>query len=92
MNKPILFILVHDRTLLEVLESDISRRFGNDCRITCADDPDKGIEVLRELTEQDEPVALLIADHNLPDCTGVDFFTASPCASPAGKADPARRA
>lgn len=85
MNKPILFILVHDRTLLEVLESDISRRFGNDCRITCADDPDKGIEVLRELAEQDEPVALLIADHNLPDCTGVDFLQRARALHPRAK-------
>lgn len=74
MQKPILFLVAGDSSVLEALEADLSRRFGHDCRILSAGDPDAGIQTLRDLALAAEPVALVIADHGMGELSGVDFL------------------
>ena len=71
---PILFIIAHEPSVLETLEADLSLRFGLDCRILTADAASDGLDMLTTLAELDEPVALIIADHRMPEMTGVDFL------------------
>src|SRR4029079_16882401 len=44
----------------------------NDSRIVCAVGAEKGLTRLRKLAGRGEPVALLIADHSIPEVTGVE--------------------
>lgn len=74
MEKPILFIAAHDEKVLEALDTDLNRRFGNECRILEASAPAAGLEGLADLAARDEPVALLIADQRMPEMTGVEFL------------------
>lgn len=74
MSKPILFIVAHEPHVLEALETDLDRRFGNECRMLKASDPAGGLQELASLAAQEEPVALLIADQRMPEMTGVDFL------------------
>ncbi|HEX3157056.1 MAG TPA: FAD-dependent oxidoreductase, partial [Gemmatimonadaceae bacterium] len=83
--KPILFLIGHQPAVLEVLRSDLERRFTNDCRIVCAYTPDEGLAVLRELAARNEPVALLIADHGMPEMTGVEFLARAHALHPSAK-------
>lgn len=74
MDKPTIFMIAEDRKLLASLESDLAARYAEDYQIVCANDPDRGIEVLEELAERSSPVALLIADHAMDAMSGVDFL------------------
>ena len=74
MNKPILFLMATDIFLLEALESDLQRRFGNECRMVSEHSPQSGLDRLRVLAARNEPVALMIADHRMPEMTGVEFL------------------
>jgi thioredoxin reductase (NADPH) len=47
-------------TPLDVLVSDLSRRFGNDFTVTGATDPGKALAALERMAVADEPVALLL--------------------------------
>jgi thioredoxin reductase (NADPH) len=85
MDKPILFLLTPDPSVLAALEQDLEARFGNDCRIVGVRDPAEAHEELTELAARDEPVALLIADHRLPGLTGVEFLEQARRLHPAAK-------
>jgi thioredoxin reductase (NADPH) len=74
MDKPILFLVAHERSLLDALESDLARRFSNDCRILCESSPAEGLATLRTLAAESAPVALLIVDQRMPEMTGVQFL------------------
>lgn len=74
MERPILFLVADEPGVLAALESDLSRRFGNDCRVLRAQTPAAGLAALTALAERGEPVALLIADQRMRDMSGVDFL------------------
>jgi thioredoxin reductase (NADPH) len=72
--RPIIFVVSADGAVLDALESDLGRRFGNDTRIVVAAGPAEGLARLAGLAEDGEPVALMIADQQLPETTGIDFL------------------
>lgn len=74
MDTPIIFLVAHERQVRDALEGDLERRFGSDCRILCEGDARGGLEALETLASAGEPVALLIADQDMPDTSGVDFL------------------
>jgi thioredoxin reductase (NADPH) len=59
---PVLFVVDHDRTSLDALLSDLSRRFGNDFAVRGETSPAAALGVLRELAAANEPVAVLLVD------------------------------
>jgi thioredoxin reductase (NADPH) len=84
-SKPIIFLVAAERSVLRALETDLARRFGNDCRILNAENPERALADLTALAEQREPVALLIADHELPELTGVGFLERAHALHPLAK-------
>lgn len=85
VDRPILFLLAHERSLLEALERDLERRFGNDCRILRERSPAGALAALETLAARSEPVALLIADHRMPGMSGVDFLVRAHALVPTAK-------
>ncbi len=85
MDKPILFLVAHELTLLDALKGDLARRFGNDCQILSEQTPTDGLIALRALAAESQPVALLIADQQLPEMTGVDFLVQAHALFPSAK-------
>lgn len=85
MKRPILFLVADDASVLDALESDLSRRFGNDSRILRVDTAASGLAVLAALRDGREPVALLIADHGMGDMSGVDFLESAHAMHPSAK-------
>jgi len=71
--------------VLEALEADLVRRFGNDTRILAADSPAAGIARLECLADGAGPVALLIADHRMEQMTGVEFLVKAHALHPMAK-------
>lgn len=72
--QPIIFLVSTEASVLQALEADLGRRFGNDTRIIGADGPAAGLARLAALADGIEPVALLIADQRMPEMTGVEFL------------------
>jgi thioredoxin reductase (NADPH) len=85
MEKPIIFLVSAERSVLQALENDLERRFGNDCRILGAQNAERGLADLTALAEKRDPVALLIADHNLRELTGVGFLERARALHPSAK-------
>jgi thioredoxin reductase (NADPH) len=85
MEKPILFLVAQDADLLGTLEADLGRRFGNDCRILCSRDPERGLLDLADLAERRAPVALLIVDGDLAGISGVDLLCQAHALHPTAK-------
>jgi thioredoxin reductase (NADPH) len=59
---PALFVVDHERTSLDALIADLSRRFGNDFSVRGETSPAMAVGVLRELAAANEPVAMLLVD------------------------------
>jgi thioredoxin reductase (NADPH) len=74
MERPVIFLIAAERSVEAALETDLERRFGTDCRILSAREPDQALAELAALAERGEPVALLIADFSLGEMTGVAFL------------------
>ncbi|MHA7262758.1 NAD(P)/FAD-dependent oxidoreductase [Arthrobacter sp. TMN-37] len=56
---------------------DLRRRFGEHYRIVRADSGAEALEALRELKLRGDEVALLIADHKMPEMNGIEFLEAA---------------
>ncbi len=74
MDRPIIFLIVHEKSVLKALNKDIKKRFGNDYSIYCEQKPDIALTRLQTFAAEEKPVALLIADQRMPEMSGVDFL------------------
>jgi thioredoxin reductase (NADPH) len=66
-NLPVLFVVDRDRTSLDALVADLSRRFGNDFMVRGETSSRAALGVLRELAAANEPVAVLLVDDGASD-------------------------
>jgi thioredoxin reductase (NADPH) len=82
---PIILLVSSEPRVRKALEADLARRFGNDTRIIAADGPKPALARLRVLADGVEPVALLIADQQMPEMTGVEFLKSAHTLHPMAK-------
>jgi thioredoxin reductase (NADPH) len=85
MHQPIIFLIAHERSVLEALNKDISKRFGNDYTIFCDQHPSAALDRLKQMASDFEPLALIIADERMPEMSGVDFLIKAHEIHPAAK-------
>jgi thioredoxin reductase (NADPH) len=74
MPKPVLLTVDDDADVLRAVERDLRREYAEKYRIMRADSGPAALEVLRRLEQRDEPVALLLADHRMPQMNGIEFL------------------
>ena len=74
MSRPVLFVIDDDAGVVHALRDDLGRRFGEDFRVIGESSAAAGLAVLRRLADEQEPVALLIVDHDLSEMSGVGFL------------------
>src|SRR5271154_3559566 len=82
---PVIFLVSSEVSVLEALETDLARRFGNDTRIIAAGGAEAGLAQLATLADGVEPVALMIADQAMAEMTGVEFLTRAHALHPMAK-------
>src|SRR2546421_6051143 len=68
---PVLFVLEHDPSALNVLMADLSRRFGNDFTVMGRTSPGAALTALQDLASAARAVALLLVDGG----SSEDFLT-----------------
>jgi len=72
--QPILLTVDDDPEVSRSLARDLRQQYGEDYRIRRAESGPDALETLRQLKLRDEQVCLLLADHRMPEMTGVEFL------------------
>ena len=62
MKQPVLFVLDHDASFLDVMLTDLTRRFGNDFTVTGESTSEAAFASLEAMATGNEPVALLLVE------------------------------
>ncbi|MCC7352617.1 MAG: FAD-dependent oxidoreductase [Anaerolineae bacterium] len=74
MAKPVILAVDDDQIVLNAIERDLRRQYGKEYRIVSADSGAKALEVLKQLKQRNDAVALLLVDQRMPQMTGVEFL------------------
>jgi thioredoxin reductase (NADPH) len=74
MPQPILLTVDDDPEVSRSLARDLRQQYGEEYRIRRAESGPEALDALKELKLRDEQVGLLLADHRMPDMTGVEFL------------------
>jgi thioredoxin reductase (NADPH) len=74
MAPPILMTVDDDPEVSRSLARDLRQQYGEEYRIRRAESGPAALEALKELKLRDEKVGLLLADHRMPEMTGVEFL------------------
>lgn len=74
MAKPVLLLVESNEEVLKQIQRDLERRYGRRYRVRAATSGREGLEELRGLKEDDDLVALVLADYQLPDMSGIEFL------------------
>ena len=74
MAKPVLLTIDDDPDVLRAVERDLRRRYAEKYRILRAESGPAALDLLRKLEQRNEPVALLLADHRMPQMNGLEFL------------------
>jgi len=74
MPPPIILTVDDDPEVSRSLARDLRQQYGEDYRIRRAESGPAALDALKELKLRDENVGLLLADHRMPEMTGVEFL------------------
>ncbi|WP_373048590.1 FAD-dependent oxidoreductase [Vulgatibacter sp.] len=77
IDRPAILVVDDDSKELSALVEALARRFGGDYRIVAHFTPESALEHLRELHEQAQDVALIIAENRMRAMPGVEFLSRS---------------
>jgi len=73
--KPVLLTVDDDAAVLGAVARDLRRHYGQGYRIIRADSGAAALDVLRELRERGNPVALVLSDQRMPGMDGVTLLS-----------------
>jgi thioredoxin reductase (NADPH) len=75
MSKPVVLTVDDDVDVLSAIARDLRKRYGKDYRVLRADSAATGLDILSELRDRGDPVALLLSDQRMPRMDGVAFLS-----------------
>jgi thioredoxin reductase (NADPH) len=75
MAKPVLLTIDDDADVLSAIARDLRAHYGRDYRILRADSGAAALDLLRELRDRQEPVALVLSDQRMPKMDGVTLLS-----------------
>ena len=73
-TRPAVLTIDDDPDVLRAIERDLRQRYAKSYRILSASSGQAALDLLDRLRERGEPVALLLADHRMPQMTGIEFL------------------
>ena len=74
-TKPVILTVEDDPEVLRSIARDLRKRYGKDHRIIHTESGRSGMEVLEQLQDRDDSVALLLSDQRMPEMDGVSFLS-----------------
>src|SRR5438477_7984471 len=73
-KKPVLLAVDDEPAVLNAVERDLRRRYGEQFRVLGVDSGAGALDLLKRLKLRNDPVALLLVDQRMPQMTGVEFL------------------
>jgi len=73
-GKPAILAVDDDEPVLRAVERDLRARYGADYRVIGAGSGTDALEVVRDLTQRGDPVALFLVDQRMPVMTGTELL------------------
>lgn len=74
MAKPIIMTIDDEPAVLNAIERDLRRQYGEEFRVMKAASGQGALDALAELDRRNETVALFLADQRMPHMTGTEFL------------------
>ncbi len=75
MVKPVILTVDDDPDVLRAIERDLRQRYSDRYRVMRADSGAGALNLLRRLQTRNDPVALLLVDHRMPEMNGIETLT-----------------
>ncbi|MDX2138009.1 MAG: FAD-dependent oxidoreductase [Chloroflexota bacterium] len=72
--KPVILSVDDDPAVLNSINRDLRRRYGEQYRIMRADSGAAALDALQQLKQRNHPVALFLVDQRMPQMNGVEFL------------------
>src|SRR5919198_6479778 len=72
--KPILLTVDDDPGVSRAVARDLRRQYGEEYRVVRTESGPQALDALRELKLRGHPVAVLLADHRMPEMSGLEFL------------------
>ena len=76
MAKAIILTVDDDPAVSQAITRDLRRRYAEDYRIVRSTSGAEALSVLEEVARRDQPVALIVSDHRMPEMTGLESWSA----------------
>jgi thioredoxin reductase (NADPH) len=74
MRKPVILTVDDDLDVLHAIERDLKKRYEERYRVLRAESGRAALDLLRRLQLRNDPVALLLVDHRMPQMNGVEML------------------
>lgn len=74
MGKPIILTVDDEPQVLNAVERDLRHQYGGEYRIIKATSGQNALEVVQQLKERNDAVALFLADQRMPTMSGTEFL------------------
>ncbi|QSJ20272.1 FAD-dependent oxidoreductase [Nostoc sp. UHCC 0702] len=74
MAKPVILTLDDDLEVLQAIELDLRKEYGDRFRVVRSNSPKTALEVLQKLKLRNESAALFLVDQRMPQMSGVEFL------------------
>lgn len=74
MARPVVLAVDDDPDVLLAVERDLRRKYSSGYRIMTAESGKAALHLLDRLQDRNEPVALIVSDHRMPQMNGVEFL------------------
>ncbi len=75
MSKPVLLTVDDDPQVLNAVERDLRRHYRSEYRVIKASAGLEALDVVRQLSQRGDPLALFLVDQRMPGMTGVEFLS-----------------
>jgi thioredoxin reductase (NADPH) len=75
--KGTILVVDHDEPSLEILQRDMTKRYGADYDVLAASTPLEAVRLQKRLAGENRTVALVIAYQWMPEMTGIDLLSQS---------------
>jgi thioredoxin reductase (NADPH) len=85
MRKPVILTVDDDLDVLHAIERDLKKRYEERYRVLRAESGPAALDLLRRLQQRNDPVALLLFDHRMPQMNGVEALQEAIKLFPAAK-------
>lgn len=74
MARPVILTVDDEVPVLNAIERDLRRHYGREYRVIKSNSGTEGLQVVQQLKQRNDPLALFLVDQRMPEMTGTEFL------------------